>query len=109
MVIIINILEIIKYINNKSFAGCSSVEPEIKMKEVRLNSRLVNVAPHFSKTIWEKIEVGRVFSSVREMSKFYNIRNCNYDIEKDGVIIRSVQNGRMDCYGRRIESATYNF
>lgn len=79
------------------------------MKKVRLNSRLVNVAPRFSKTIWGKIEVGRVFSSVKEMSKGYNIRNCNYDIEKDGEIIRSVKNGRMDCYGRRIEPATYNF
>lgn len=81
------------------------------MTKVRLNSVLIKLNGFSWRAgqMWVKMEIGYTFSSVKEMSKVYNIRNCNYEIEKDGVIIRSVRNGRIDGYGKRIEPATYNF
>ena len=72
------------------------------MKKINLSSVLRNVAPRFSKAIWQKQEIGHYFPSVKEMSKMYNVRNCNYDVEnEEGELIRSVRNGKLDCYGRR--------
>ena len=72
------------------------------MKKVYLRSVLRNVAPRFSKAIWQKQEIGHYFSSVKEMSKMYNVRNCNYDVEnEEGELIRSVNNAKLDGYGKR--------
>ena len=72
------------------------------MKKIYLRSVLVNVAPAFGKAIWRKSEIGRYFTSVKEMSKMYNVRNCNYDVEDEsGEVIRTIRNGKLDCYGRR--------
>jgi len=72
------------------------------MKKIHLRSVLVNVAPAFRKATWRQSEIGRYFTSVKEMSKMYNVRNCNYDVEdEDGEVIRTIRNGKIDCYGRR--------
>lgn len=37
------------------------------------------------------------------MSKMYNVRNCNYDVEnEEGELIRSVNNAKLDGYGNVI-------
>lgn len=66
-------------------------------------SELKNVAPRFKCAIWRKKEVNRIFSSAKEAGKYYNLRNCNYVFEnEDGEVIRSVRNGLLDAYGKRI-------
>lgn len=71
--------------------------------KVIILSELQNVAPRFSRAIWRKRNVNRVFNSAKEAKKYYNLRNCNYDFEdEDGEIIRSVRNGVLDAYGNRI-------
>lgn len=71
--------------------------------KVIILSELQNVAPRFKRAIWRKRNVNRVFNSAKEAAKYYNLRNCNYDFEdEDGEIIRSVRNGLLDAYGKRI-------
>lgn len=72
------------------------------MKRVFLNTALINVAPRFHKAIWKEKEVRKVYNSVKEMSKHYNVRNCNYDIINDNDdIIRRVHNGHINSLGDR--------
>lgn len=66
-------------------------------------SELQNVAPRFSRAIWRKKEVNRIFASAKEAAKYYNLRNCNYDFENEaGEIVKSVRNAKLDGYGNRI-------
>lgn len=72
------------------------------MGQVFLNTALINVAPRFQKAIWKEKRIDRVYNSVKEMSKYYNVRNCNYDIANDdGNIIRRVRNGHINSFGDR--------
>lgn len=70
---------------------------------VVLRSEVCNVATKFSSAIWRKIEVNRIFPSVKAMKVLgYNPKNCNYDIVNDNdIVIRSVRNGNIDSYGNR--------
>lgn len=71
--------------------------------EVTVKYEIRNIAPRFSKAIWRKYEVGRIFPSVKEAKKSYNLRNCCYELcSSTGEIVRVVNNARIDSYGRRM-------
>ncbi len=71
-------------------------------RRVVLNSVLENVAKPFSPAIWRERNVGAIFSSVKEMGMYYNVKNCNYHVEDmEENILRTVNNGRLNGYGNR--------
>ena len=66
-------------------------------------SELKNVAPRFQHAIWRRKEVNRIFASAKEAAKYYNLKNCNYDfVGESGETVKSVRNGLLDAYGKRI-------
>ena len=42
--------------------------------------KMVNIAKKFSKAIWRKQEVNRVFSFVKSAKERYNLKKCKYTV-----------------------------
>lgn len=71
--------------------------------EVTVKYELRNIAPRFSKAIWRKYNVGMSYESVTEARKHHNLSNCCYEVfDKRGNIVRTVNNAKIDNYGRRM-------
>lgn len=69
---------------------------------VFVKTKILNISPKFKKAIFKKVEVNRVYNSVKEARKFHNLINCNYSIINDhDVEIRVHNNAKIDGYGRR--------
>lgn len=75
--------------------------------EIQIISELKNVAPLFSRAIWRKNEVGEIYSNAKKAKMFHNLRNCNYRYVKydsfgNEIVIREINNAKLDSYGNRV-------
>lgn len=72
--------------------------------QVKVISKIENVAKPFSRAIWREREVGRVYDSVQAMKAAgHSPANSNYDFIYDDdngneIVVRSVRNGRLTGY-----------
>ena len=71
--------------------------------KIIINEVIKNVAPRFKKAIWRKYDVNEMFASYKDASKYYDLRNCNYDYVYTFTdeIVKTVRNAKLDGYGRR--------
>lgn len=70
--------------------------------KIYVETELKNVAPRFTKAIWRKYDVRRVYNSAKEAKLYHNLQNCNYHYEdEDGNVLKTYNNGNIDSYGRR--------
>lgn len=75
--------------------------------EILIISELKNIAPRFSRAIWRKNEVNKVFASAKKAKVFHNLKNCYYkyvrlDQYGNEATIREINNAKLDSYGNRV-------
>lgn len=69
---------------------------------VLVNYKLVNIAPKFNKVIWTKTNVATIYPSARDAKKHHNLTNCCYQfLDENDNVVRTVDNAKLDAYGRR--------
>ena len=71
--------------------------------KIYLSSILVNDVKSSRHPQWVEQEVGKYFDTMKELSKYYKVRNCNYHFEKNGVVVKTVNNGKVNKNGQRYE------